>query len=318
MIRFENAGKRFEPRRPGTSAVEALRDVTLDVAQGGVLAIVGPNGAGKTTLFSLLLGFIRPTAGHVSVDGMAPRDYARDVGVAYLPERFELPARWTVRDALLAFARLEGLKSADAEAVVQRELERWGLGPHARKPIGALSRGLLQRTGLAQAGLGDRPLLVLDEPTQGLDPLWRVRLRERIAELRAEGRTVLLASHELDEVERLADRAALLEDGALREVVDLAPRHGAPLRYLLRTDAPRDAVVRAFTGARAHGTGRGAPAYTIEVEDAHDLSRRLAALLELGATVHEVRPRAGDLEARVRGSGRRGRGADSPGAGEAS
>src|SRR5690606_11890781 len=183
-----------------------LDDVTLSVPPGGVGGIVGPNGAGKTTLFGLILGFIHPTKGRVRVDRLEPRRYLRRHGAAYLPERFRLPPEWTVGDALLALAGLEGLKGASAKERVAAAMERFGLEPHAKKPVGALSRGLNQRLGLAQALLADRRLVVLDEPTEGLDPLWRIRFRDAVAELRGAERTILVASHDLAEVERIADK----------------------------------------------------------------------------------------------------------------
>lgn len=300
MIVLEQAGRRFRVR--GAAPVEALRDVTLRAEAGSVFAVVGPNGAGKTTLFALVLGFLRPTSGRVSVGGMDPRRWARTRGAAWLPERFALPRGWRVADSLRAFARLEGLDPARAGAAVDDVLARLNLGPHADRPAEALSRGLLQRLGLAQALLAHRELVVLDEPTQGLDPLWRIRLREIARELRADGRTVLLASHDLDEVERLADSAAILRDGALEQVVDVrgAVDEGTPYRIELERDAPA-AIAGAFPGAGREAADDGRVALRVRVIDAADLTRRLAVLIDGGARVVSVRPGDGTLEARVRG-----------------
>ena len=299
MIRLENAGRSFRLR--GAPAVEALRGVSLTVEPGTVFAVVGPNGAGKTTLFALVLGFLRPTTGRVLVGGMDPRRWVRTRGAAWLPERFELPAGWRVRDALLAFARLEGLDPAAARAATDAAIARLNLGPHAAKPAGVLSRGTLQRLGLAQALLTRRDLVVLDEPTQGLDPLWRIRLREIASELRADGRTVLLASHELDEVERLADHAAVLRDGALEQVVALRgdDGDGTAYRIELERDAPA-AVASAFPGAEREA-GTDAVVLRVRVADSGDLTRRLAVLIEGGARIVGVRAGDAGLEARVRG-----------------
>ena len=309
MIVLEQAGRRFRVR--GAEPVEALRDVSLSVERGSVFAVVGPNGAGKTTLFALVLGFLRPTSGRVLVGGIDPRRWARTRGAAWLPERFELPKGWRVAEALRAFARLEGVDPAAARAATDDVLARLNLAPHAAKPVEALSRGLLQRLGLAQALLARRDLVVLDEPTQGLDPLWRIRLREIASELRADGRTVLLASHELDEVERLADRAAILRDGALEQVVDVrgAAGDGIAYRIELERDSPA-AVAGAFPGAEREGTADGPVALRVRVTDAADLTRRLAVLIEAGARVVSVRPGDGALEARVRGDSPTSTGAD--------
>ena len=300
MIQLQQAGRTFRVR--GGAAVVALRDVSLTIEPGSVFAVVGPNGAGKTTLFALVLGFLKPTSGRVTVGGMDPRRWARTRGAAWLPERFSLPAGWRVAESLRAFARLEGLDPAAARGAADGALARLNLGPHADKTAETLSRGTLQRLGLAQALLARRDLVVLDEPTQGLDPLWRIRLREIAAELRGEGRTVLLASHELDEVERLADRAAVLRDGTLEDVVELRGASEDGLTYLieLERDAP-GAIAGAFPGAERDARDDGRALLRVRVADTADLTRRLAVLIEGGGRIASVRTADAGLEARVRG-----------------
>ncbi|HEX6939837.1 MAG TPA: ABC transporter ATP-binding protein [Longimicrobiales bacterium] len=331
MIELDDV-TRIYPAAPGRGRTDttALSHVTLSIPEGGVWGVVGPNGAGKTTLFGLILGFLYPTEGTVRIGGLEPRRYLRRHGAAYLPERFRLPPEWTLGAALRALAGLEGVKGPAARERVAALLERFDLAPHAAKPIGALSRGLHQRLGLAQALLADRPLVVLDEPTEGLDPLWRIRFRDLIAELRDAGRTILIASHDLAEVERLADRVVLLEAGRVREVFDVARAAGGPLAYRLTLAAPSPAVAETFPGAveapagdggraipaggdpatarpPAAGAGpapaavpAGATSYLIEVSDATELSARLAALLDIGAVIAAVTPAAERLEERVR------------------
>jgi ABC-2 type transport system ATP-binding protein len=264
MIELRNV-TRIYAAAPGRGRVDtvALDDVTLAIPPGGVWGIVGPNGAGKTTLFGLVLGFLHPTKGRVRVDGLEPRRYLRRHGAAYLPERFRLPPEWTVGDALLALAGLEGLKGASAKERVAAAMERFGLEPHAKKPVGALSRGLNQRLGLAQALLADRRLVVLDEPTEGLDPLWRIRFRDAVAELRGAERTILVASHDLAEVERIADKVVLLEGGRVKEIMDVTPPATAGTGYRITLAAPSPAVAEAFPGA-VEATGAGAARGTIQ------------------------------------------------------
>lgn len=308
MIELERVTKIFAPvpGRPG-GGTPALREVSLTIASGGVWGVVGPNGAGKTTLFGLLLGFLEPTEGAVRIDGAPPRRYLRRHGAAYLPERFRLPAEWTPRSALRALAGLEGLKGREASARADALIERFGLDGCASRRLGALSRGQYQRLGLAQALLAERPLVVLDEPTEGLDPLWRIRFRELIEELRVAGRTVLIASHDLAEVERLAESVVLLEAGRIRELIEVARPEGETLVYRLELAYPSPAVLEAFPDARpadrvamdGEATG-GAVAYHVEVGDAAELSARLAALLEGGAVIVSVTPAAEGLEDRVR------------------
>jgi ABC-2 type transport system ATP-binding protein len=290
MIEMEGVDKTYGARG---HAVHALRDVSMSLGPG-VWGVVGPNGAGKSTLLALVLGFLRPSAGQVRVDGSSPRRYLRRRGAGYLPERFSVPPEWPVAATLRTLARLEGVSGRDADARADHALDRLGLRDQADRRVGELSRGLNQRLGLAQALLADRDLVVLDEPTEGLDPLWRVRFRDLVRELRGQGRTVLLASHELAEVERVADRAILLQEGRVREVMDLQGPAGPATRYRIELAGPSDALPIAFPGSdpSAHSA-------TVTVADAAELSHRLAALLDAGGVVRAVVPEEG-LEERVR------------------
>ncbi|HEX9106625.1 MAG TPA: ATP-binding cassette domain-containing protein, partial [Longimicrobiales bacterium] len=198
---------------------------------------------------------------------------------------------------LSALARLEGLRGTAANARAEAVIERFQMEPHAAKALGTLSRGLLQRVGLAQALLAERNLVVLDEPTDGLDPLWRIRFRALIQELRAAGRTLLIASHDLAEVERLTDRAMLLEGGNLKQIMDVRDR-GQTLRYRLQLAQPLPTLGDIFPGATE--LDGGSPAYLVSAADPAELSRRLAALLDVGGVVVSVAPVTEALEERVR------------------
>ncbi|HEY0305325.1 MAG TPA: ABC transporter ATP-binding protein [Longimicrobiales bacterium] len=293
MITVDKVSKRFRiTPGPGRKAgvVDALTDVSVEIASGEVVAVVGPNGAGKSTLFSVILGFLEPTAGDIAIDGDDPRRYMRRLGVGYLPERFRLPAAWTVRDALRAFAKLERVDAQRADLAI----DAFGLADHAGKVMTALSHGMLQRVGLAQALLAERALIVLDEPTEGLDALWRVRFRDVIAQQRARGATILIASHDLAELERLADRAILLDSGRLREVMSLRERTAVRAYRVELADA-HAGFTDVFPGARAVAQSH---AFVVDVSDVADLNRRLAALLASGAAVVSITP-ADTLEERV-------------------
>jgi ABC-2 type transport system ATP-binding protein len=258
--------------------------------------VVGPNGAGKSTLFGVILGFLHATSGDVSIDDAHPRDYMRRHGVGYVADRFALPPGWPVRRAMAALAELGGLDAARTA----RTLRDFGLDPHADKNIGALSRGLLQRFGLAQAFAAGRDLLVLDEPAEGLDPIWRIRLRDRIARERADGRTILLASHDLAEVQRVADTVIVLDDGTVRETIQLTGDAAPDVHcaYSLVLERPFDRIAEVFPNAQTTDVPH---AYTVMAADVADLNRRLAALIEIGGRIVSVAPDAAMLERRVRG-----------------
>jgi ABC-2 type transport system ATP-binding protein len=214
MIHLESVVKNY-------GRVRALDGVTLDVAPGSALGIVGLNGAGKSTLLRLLLGYVNASSGAARIDGLPPREYARRNGVAYVPERVAIPRGWTVRVALTAYAMLDGL-GREATERVESAIDRLGLSPLADRRAGALSKGNLQRLAIAQMLLSPRRLMVLDEPTDGLDPVWVAELRKIVAEWRAADaeRVLVIASHNLPEVERLADRVVVLHDGRVRALIE--------------------------------------------------------------------------------------------------
>lgn len=286
MIEFSHAGKKYGRR----GRVDALTDISLVIPGGGVCAVVGPNGAGKSTLLGLLLGFLRPTAGSVSISGESPRDYLNTHGIGYLPDRFSLPAGWPVGRGMQALLGLHGIPADEIEATI----DRFELRPHVSKTIGGLSRGLLQRTGLAQAFAPGRPLIVLDEPAEGLDPIWRIRLRDMVAAQRDAGNTVVLASHDLSEVERIADTVVILDRGTVREVI--AVRSTSDVTYRIRLEEQISALDAVFPGATAVEGGE----YIVHVHDLTELNRRVAALIELGGRVTSLRPGGELLEERMR------------------
>ena len=299
MIRFAAVTKVYRPLlgRP----VTAVADLSLDVAPGEVLGIAGPNGAGKSTLIGLLLGFLRPTRGSVRVDGLAPRAYVERHGVGYLAELVHVPKRWTAGEALVRYAVLAGHDRADARRTAAWAMERLGLAEHRQKRISALSKGTLQRLGLAQALFGDPRVLVLDEPTHGLDPVWTRRFRDVVDELRAPGRTILVASHNLDELERLADRVAILDRGRLQRVVTVRGGRDAgaavdpavPLRYRIVAAAGEGALRSAFPDATELAPGE----IEVRAEGLGMLNEGLARALAGGALLSSVTPTWSPLEA---------------------
>ena len=189
----------------------AVDDVSLTIASGEIVALLGPNGAGKTTTLRMLAGLIPPSAGQVHLDGVAmnaataPRLRRR---IGFLTEAPGLWDRLTVADNLLVHARLQGV--ADPLASVRQALETFGIANRAGDRAAELSKGLRQRVALARALLHEPGLVLLDEPTSGLDPESARDVRGLVLAMRREGRAVLISTHNLDEVERVADRVAVL------------------------------------------------------------------------------------------------------------
>jgi len=294
VIALRSVGKTYRSlfRRP----VRALDDVSLDIAAGEVVGIAGPNGAGKSTLINLRLGFLAPTDGTVTVAGQAPRAYVEAHGIGYLPELMALPQRWRVRAALHRLGTLAGVPAPDLAAAVDRVIDTLGIAEHADKPLRALSKGNFQRLGIAQVLLRDDDLLVFDEPTHGLDPTWTARFREIIVALRRPGRAMLLASHNLDELERLCDRVVIFDRGRVQRVVAVADERAHATAYRLRLAAGRDVVERHFPGAVAESP----MVLAVDVPDVTVLNDRLALAIAEGARFTEVAPRDSALEAAFR------------------
>jgi ABC-2 type transport system ATP-binding protein len=194
----------------------ALDQLTLDIRRGEVFGLLGPNGSGKTTFMRLLAGYLLPSAGLLTVAGF---DVVRDSlqvrrRIGYVPESAPLYPQMRVGEFLTFMARLRGLPERGVVGAVERVVDRLALGAVIDKPTRALSRGYRQRVALAQALIHDPDILILDEPTNGLDPRQIIEMRELIRSL-AGRHTVLMSSHILSEVERTSDRVAVLLNGRL-------------------------------------------------------------------------------------------------------
>ncbi len=210
-------------------ADDAVRDVSLQLGRGECIALIGHNGAGKTTLMKLMLGLIRPTSGTVRVLGQDPADARARGQIGFLPENVAFNPALTGRELLTFYARLKG----EPVPASLELLERVGLGEAAGRRVGTYSKGMRQRLGLAQALLGSPRILLLDEPTTGLDPALRQSFYEIVLELRNAGATVLLSSHALTELEERTDRVVIMHKGvmvadgsieALRSIAELPVR----------------------------------------------------------------------------------------------
>ena len=219
VIEFREVTKVY--RSPLGRPVRAVEGFSLAVARGEVVGLAGPNGAGKSTVINILLGYLRPTSGRATIAGRAPREYIEARGVGYLSELVAIPPAWSLRSALERYAVLSGVAAADVDGRVLGVMKLLGLEEHGRKRVRQLSKGTLQRLGLAQALLHGEDVLVLDEPAHGLDPTWTLRFRDLVGELRRPDRAMLIVSHNLDELERTADRVAIMHRGQLRRLVEI-------------------------------------------------------------------------------------------------
>jgi Cu-processing system ATP-binding protein len=229
--------------------IEAVRDVSFALNAGEIIALVGHNGAGKTTLLKIMLGLIRPTAGSITVldDNPAAGEFTARRHVGYLPENVSFNAALTGREVLAFYARLKREPVGTAFAL----LDRVGLGEASARRIGTYSKGMRQRLGLAQALIGKPQILLLDEPTTGLDPALRLTFYEIVQELRDRGATVVLSSHALTELEERAGRVIIMNRGVIvanGSLEELRRMSRLPTRIRLRMARGAPTAIRDWLG----------------------------------------------------------------------
>jgi ABC-2 type transport system ATP-binding protein len=257
-------------KRYGT--IEALAGIDLDVEAGELVGLLGPNGAGKSTLVKIVCGLVRPSRGQAKVFG-APagsRSARRELG--YLAELFRFPGWYSAEELLELHQRLAGSRGGAAER--GELLDFVGLGDARSRRVDAMSKGMQQRLGIAQALVGSPRMLLLDEPTSALDPSGRLTVRELLEELRRRGHTVLLSSHLLSEVELVCDRVAIIDCGrvvAAGRPAELAESKGVE--------------IETATGVRRYPQARRA-----------DVPQLVADLVAAGESIYAVRVVRSDLE----------------------
>ena len=278
--------------RFGRAESVALDGVDLEVPRGEAFGLLGPNGAGKTTFIKCLLGISHPDSGEVVLLGGRPEDPRTRARVGYLPERLTLPGAWTPRAFLGSVARLKGLPRE--RAAVEALLARVGLTETAERRIRGFSKGMRQRLGLAAALVGAPELLVLDEPTDGVDPLGRVEIRQLLAAELARGATLFINSHLLSETERICTRVGILARGRLVRSGPLEALTAVQQRWRVRFDGaatfPAEALVALGFEPAADG------AWDIAAADATVLNRALDAARSAGALLVALEAASRDLE----------------------
>jgi ABC-2 type transport system ATP-binding protein len=284
-------------RRTGTGGVvRALDSLTLSVQAGQIYGLLGPNGAGKTTLVKLLLGITHPTAGRASILGV-PIDRAdARVPVGFLPEHHRFPGHLTPDQLLDLSATMAGLSRLDGrvrghEVIARVRMEEW-----RRTPIRKLSKGMMQRVGLAAAMVARPRLLVLDEPTDGVDPVGRIEVRDLLLALRAEGVTVFLNSHLLSEVERICDRVAMLSKGRLVAEGSVTELTRTGSQYDVQCDVPDRAALAARVRQAGFAADPTPTGLVLTLGSDAELNAVIDALRGWGVSIGAVVPRRSSLE----------------------
>ena len=291
-ISFQSVSKVYPaPGKPGSVPLQALRDVSFDIQHGEFFGLLGPNGAGKTTLISILAGLARATSGQVKVHGFdVQQDFMqarRHLGI--VPQELVFDPFFTVREALRFQSGYFGLHHNDAW--IDELLVGLGLADKAKANMRQLSGGMKRRVLVAQALVHRPPVIVLDEPTAGVDVELRQTLWQFVAALNRQGHTVLLTTHYLEEAEALCQRLAMLKNGqviALERTSTLLSNATSNVLYF-----KTDSVLPPHLARAARITGR---IVELSAQGLAEIERHLAALREAGVNVEDVEIRKADLE----------------------
>jgi len=276
----------------------AVKDLSLSVPHGEVFGFLGPNGAGKTTTIMMLLGNVRPSSGRATLLGKPIGDVQTRRMVGFLPEKFQFHDFLTATEFLQLHGKLAGMSSTARAQRIPEVLERVGLGDRAKSKIREFSKGMQQRIGLAQAILHDPELVILDEPTSALDPIGRRDVRDIVLELRGRGKTVLLNSHLLSEIEMTCDRVAIVKrgqiatQGTMDELLAFSSSIDVEVREM------NDAAMKALQQVSAKLKFERVPIrkFTVWVRGEDDIPEVARALVENGVKLLSLVPKRETLE----------------------
>lgn len=282
-IECRQLGKRY-------GRLAALDSFDLTVPRGASFGVLGPNGAGKSTLLRLILGFIRPSNGSLSVLGETDVERARP-RIGYLPERPHYDSLFTAREYLAGLGRLLGLRGVALDGRVDELIERVGLKDAAGRRLRGYSKGMLQRVGIAQALLGDPDLLLLDEPSAGLDPRGQWEMSQLILQASQEQRTVLVCSHSLAEIQRTCSHACIIRGGRAVWLGEVSPAPALGRRVRIEPARVDGALRFALTGI-AGLIWQGTAIIVPETEQ----SRVLRILLDREVSIRSLNPEQHSLE----------------------
>jgi len=275
-------------------AVDAVKNLNLEVYRGEIFGFLGPNGAGKTTTIKVLLGIIYPTEGEAYVLGQPAGDPKNHYRISYLPETPYFYDYMTGREILTFYAKLFGIAEPERSKRVNELLDRVGLSRAADQTLRTYSKGMLQRIGLAQCLINDPELLILDEPTAGLDPIAHIDIRDMILELRNQGKTLFISSHQLSDVERVCDRVAILNKGVMVQLGRIEELLAGGHVEVIADKVPDGAVepIRQLGGKVSLHDGR----LIVEQPDNGSVDRVIDIVRAAGGHIVSVKPYRRSLE----------------------
>lgn len=281
----------------GRKKVEALKDVSFEVATGSIFGLLGPNGAGKTTLIKIILGITHPTTGTAMLLNTSIDNYFIRRKIGYLPENHKYPTYLTGVEVLKYFGQLAGAEPTSLKKKTDELLELVKLSNWKKNKIKTYSKGMMQRLGLAQALINDPEIIFLDEPTDGVDPIGRKEIRDILADLKAQGKTIFLNSHLLSEVELVTDRIAILNKGVLLKIGSVTELTEKKEEYKISVDAENLIEEIASSGRSFHLKPQKINGgYSINVSGDEELNLFIDFLRSKNYLIKEIVPLKSSLE----------------------
>jgi len=277
----DSLAKRFGS---GPTSVPALQGVSISVQRGEIYSLLGPNGAGKTTFIKCLLGIVYPTGGVGNILGFPLGSIKAKQKIGYLPENHRYPLHLTGEQVLSYFGKLSDVRPAILKTRIDETLGLVGMSEWRNMKVRKYSKGMMQRLGLAQALINDPDLIILDEPTDGVDPVGRKEIRDVLTHLKDQGKTVFLNSHLLSEVERISDRVAIMRQGQVITEGSVESLTSKKNQYEIRVESTAlDSAINILSSAyqsETEGLIHAEFMSTEELNSAIDKLRRQGVLIE--------------------------------------
>jgi ABC-2 type transport system ATP-binding protein len=300
FIEVDALSKTYRDGLFGRKKIEAVRGVSFQVKPGEIFGLLGPNGAGKTTIIKMLLGIVRKTKGQARLLGKPIGHRMSRLNVGYLPESHRMPLHHTGNSALAYYGKLSGMSRADVQSRAPEMLAMVGLTDWGTTPIKKYSKGMMQRLGLAQAMLHDPEVIILDEPTDGVDPVGRKEIRTVLAELKNRGKTIFLNSHLLQEIELVCDRVVILQNGLVVKEGDVGEltQHDqqSPRIHIAGSEADVRSALDGQKIDSLQGDGSGLTLLTLGNFEQSDIDRCVDALRAKRLSIVSIEQKKQTLE----------------------
>lgn len=290
-VEVKNLTKRY-----GRSGVTALDGVDLEVNEGEIFGVIGPNGAGKTTLVKVLLAIVRPTKGTAAVLGQPPGRPAARAQIGFLPEDVGFPRFLTGERVLRYYGGLGGLGGGRLRKDIDEALKLLDLDNWRKHKVRNYSRGMQQKLGICQALLGDPKLLFLDEPTSGVDPVSRRKIRDLLEKLKESGITIMINSHLLSEIEMLCDRIAIMKGGKIIRLGTVDELTSSSRAHRIRVDRMTTELEEALTECVGPFSLDGKNCFTVDIEKSETLNEAIDRIRRMNISILEVTPQRQTLE----------------------